>query len=93
MGPDYDAMWDDLAEDHQADEAIALIRSRWADVNLNTMSKHVDWERHDLFHLPLETLTTFLCRDVSRHFVIRNDYGLYEYTTYVFHETGDHNAA
>ena len=62
-------------------------------IAFNTMSKHVDWERHDLFHLPLETLTTFLCRDVSRHFVIRNDYGLYEYTTYVFHETGDHNAA
>jgi SAM-dependent methyltransferase len=50
----------------------------------NVMSKHVDWEREDLFHLPLEELSTFLVKCVSRNFVIRNDYGLYEYTVYVY---------
>jgi hypothetical protein len=50
----------------------------------NAMSKHVDWERDDLFHLPLDVLGDFLTREVSRNFVIRNDYGLYEYTTYVY---------
>src|SRR4029450_6270428 len=43
----------------------------------NVMSKQVDWERDDLFHLPLDELATFLSSDVSRHFVIRHDYGLY----------------
>jgi SAM-dependent methyltransferase len=59
-----------------------------ADVGLafNVMSKHVDWERDDLFHLPLDTLAQFLTRDVSRHYAIRNDYGLYEYTVYVYRE-------
>lgn len=52
----------------------------------NAMSKQVDWERDDLFHLPLDTMADFVCRDLSRHFMIRNDYGLYEYTTYVYHE-------
>jgi SAM-dependent methyltransferase len=52
----------------------------------NLMSKHVDWERDDLFHVPFDTLAEFLTRSVSRHFVIRNDYGLYEYTAYVYHD-------
>lgn len=55
-------------------------------VAFNVMSKHVDWERDDLFHLPFDTLAEFLKQELSRHFVFRNDYGLYEYTTYVYHE-------
>ena len=50
----------------------------------NVMSKQVGWEREDLFHLPFDTLADFLIRELSRNFVIRNDYGLYEYTTYVY---------
>lgn len=50
----------------------------------NAMTKHVDWERDDLFHLPFDTLAAFLKRSVSRKFVIRSDYGLYDYTTYVY---------
>lgn len=50
----------------------------------NVMSKQVDWEREDLFHLPLDTLAHFLTKELTRNFVIRNDYGLYEYTTYVY---------
>lgn len=52
----------------------------------NVMSKHVDWERDDLFHVPFDLLAEFLKHHVSRHFVIRNDYGLYEYTVYVYHD-------
>lgn len=50
----------------------------------NVMSKNVDWERNDLFHLSLDKLSEFLARNVSRNFTIRADYGLYEYTTYVY---------
>lgn len=50
----------------------------------NVMSKQVDWERDDLFHLSMDKLSEFLCKEVTRDFIIRNDYGLYEYTTYVF---------
>lgn len=53
-------------------------------IAFNVMSKQVDWEREDLFHLPLDLLADFLTRNISRNFVIRNDYGLYEYTTYVY---------
>ena len=50
----------------------------------NAMSKQVDWERDDLFHLPLDTLAPFLARHLTRHFALRHDYGLYEFTTYLY---------
>jgi SAM-dependent methyltransferase len=50
----------------------------------NVMSKAVNWEREDLFHLSLDLLMSFLAKELSRHVVIRNDYGLYEYTVYVY---------
>ena len=53
-------------------------------IAFNVMSKQVDWEREDLFHLPLDLLADFLTKNISRNLVIRNDYGLYEYTTYVY---------
>ena len=53
-------------------------------IAFNVMSKHVDWEREDLFHLPFDRLVGFLTRELTRNFIIRNDYGLYEYTTYVY---------
>ena len=52
----------------------------------NVMSKHVDWERADLFHLPYDELAAFLKSKVSRHFTFRADYGLYEYTAYVYQQ-------
>lgn len=53
-------------------------------IAFNVMSKDVDWEREDLFHLPLNELSSFLTKELSRNFIIRNDYGLYEYTTYLY---------
>jgi hypothetical protein len=53
-------------------------------IAFNVMSHHVDWQRDDLFHLPLEPLTRFLTTKLSRHFVIRHDYHLYEYTVYLY---------
>jgi SAM-dependent methyltransferase len=51
----------------------------------NVMSKHVDWERGDLFHVPFDELASTLGKEVSRNYIFRADYGLYEYTTYVYH--------
>jgi SAM-dependent methyltransferase len=55
-------------------------------IAFNVMSKHVEWERNDLFHLPFDTLAEFLTKDLTRNFVFRNNYGLYEYTTYVYRD-------
>ncbi|KUG09614.1 class I SAM-dependent methyltransferase [Solirubrum puertoriconensis] len=52
----------------------------------NAMTKQVDWERDDLFHLPMDTLAAFLKKELTRHFTFRHDYGLFEYTSYLFRE-------
>ena len=52
-------------------------------IAFNVMSKSVDWERSDLFHVSLEEMSKFLCDKITRNFVVRNDYGLYEYTVYI----------
>jgi SAM-dependent methyltransferase len=78
--------------DHSFDEMLeyfkavvsALFRIARIGIAFNVMSKHVEWERSDLFHLPFDTLAPFLRENLSRHFVIRHDYGLFEYTTYVY---------
>lgn len=53
-------------------------------VAFNLMSKHVDWERDDLFHVPFDEAAGMIRSRLSRNFVFRNDYGLYEYTAYVY---------
>ena len=52
-------------------------------IAFNLMSKDVDWEREDLFHVPLNQISSWLTKHLTRNFVIRYDYGLYEYTVYV----------
>jgi SAM-dependent methyltransferase len=63
--------------------AALFPRARYG-LAFNATSKQVDWERDDLFHLPLDTVADFLCRNLTRNFLIRNDYGQYEFTTYVY---------
>jgi SAM-dependent methyltransferase len=53
-------------------------------VAFNVMNKHVDWERDDLFHLAFDEMAGFVIRNLTRNFVIRNDYGLFEYTVYLY---------
>ena len=83
-------MRDEVEHGAMLEYARALIAAAFGKARramaFNVMSKQVDWERDDLFHVPFDELATFLARDVSRHFTFRHDYGLYEYTTYVYRE-------
>lgn len=51
---------------------------------VNFLSTHVDWQREDLFHLEFDKLAGFIYKNLSKKLVIRQDYGLYEYTSYVY---------
>lgn len=50
----------------------------------NVMSEHVDWKRDDLFHVPFDRMADILHANLSRNYIFRADYGLYEYATYVY---------
>lgn len=53
-------------------------------ISFNVMSNFVDWKRQDLFHLSIDEITEFVSKNISRHFKIVHDYGLYEYFVYVY---------
>lgn len=76
-----------LLEMHRYFQALVVATFTRAKIGIafNVMSKLVDWEREDLFHLPFDDLAAFLNNGISRNFVIRHDYGLFEYTVYVYH--------
>lgn len=68
--------------------AKALILSSYKTCRIgmafNVMSSHVDWERDDLFHWPLDSAVAFMVSECSKDIMIRMDYGLHEYTTYLY---------
>ncbi len=67
---------------------LALVRKAFDNckigVSFNLISKHVDWERDDLFHMPFDELAALLRTQLSANYVFRADYGLREFTTYVY---------
>lgn len=75
----HDAMWHFFE---------STIRRLWPCVRhglaVNVMSTIVDWERDDLFHVPMDQSARLLHSLVGRHVMIRADYGAYEYTIYGF---------
>jgi SAM-dependent methyltransferase len=80
-----DLSFDDMLSYCQA-VLIRAFRKVRIGMAFNVMSKQVDWERQDLFHLPFELLASFITNHLSRNFVFRHDYGLYEYTAYVYRD-------
>jgi SAM-dependent methyltransferase len=75
----FDAMWEYFRK------LLAIVFEKTTvGLAFNVMSKHVDWERDDLFHLPHDLLAEFLTKNLTRNYIIRNDYGLYEYTVYLY---------
>jgi SAM-dependent methyltransferase len=76
----FEQMWD-----HATRLLQRVFRHTTSGLAFNVMSKQVEWERDDLFHVPMDRLSSFISTALSRHFVIRHDYGLYEYTVYVYH--------
>ncbi len=79
-----DQMWD-----YARQLLCAVFAKARVGIAFNVISNQVDWERSDLFHLSLDKLVSFLTRQLSRHFIIRQDYGLFEYTTYVYQDAAN----
>jgi len=50
----------------------------------NVMSKIVDYQRENLFHLGMDDAARFLHELAGRRVQFRADYGLYEYTAYIW---------
>jgi SAM-dependent methyltransferase len=62
----------------------AAYRAARYGVAFNAMSRHVDWERDDLFHWGFDEVAAFLKRDLTPNVAFRADYGLYEFTAFAW---------
>ena len=75
----YDQMWSYL---------VSTIERVWPKIRrgiaFNVMSKVVDRERDDLFHLPMDEAARLLHKLAGRRVRLRADYGLDEYTAYAY---------
>jgi SAM-dependent methyltransferase len=80
----------DLAFEEMNSNFEAILHKLWSATRqgmaFNLMSTQVEWQRDILFHMPLERLAAFVTREISRHLIIRMDYGLHEYTVYVYRQ-------
>ena len=50
----------------------------------NVMSPYVDWKNKFNFYLDFEKLLNFICKKLSKNFTIKHNYGLYEYTIFIY---------
>ncbi|MDW3177648.1 MAG: class I SAM-dependent methyltransferase [Acidimicrobiia bacterium] len=55
-------------------------------VAFNVMSTKVEWEREDLFHLEADLVRQFASDTLGASCQIVEDYGLYEYTVYLYRD-------
>lgn len=53
---------------------------------INFMTEHVDWRDSSLYYCPINEITSFCVKNLSRWFAIRHDYQLWEFTMYIYKE-------
>jgi len=75
--------FDAMADQWRRLVTAAMERARIG-VAFNVTSPYVDWERDDLFHVPIDVLTDFVAASPCPSFVVRHDYGLFESTVYAY---------
>lgn len=73
----FDEMWGFLTA-----MTSKAFKSSTRGIAFNVQSTAVDWQQDRLFHCPVGPLTDFVTT-LSRRYVIRHDYGLYEYFVYL----------
>ncbi|MEO1925035.1 MAG: DegT/DnrJ/EryC1/StrS family aminotransferase, partial [Gammaproteobacteria bacterium] len=82
-----------LSDQEMWDFMTNIIISVWPFIRkglaFNVMSKQVDWEREDLFHVSLDQIADFMHRLAGRNINFRADYGLHEFTVYAYKTSND----
>ncbi|CAB3290117.1 Methyltransferase domain [Methanocaldococcus lauensis] len=53
-------------------------------IAVNFLTQYVDWEEEDLYYCKIPEIIDFCVSKLSRWFVVRHDYQLYEFTMYIY---------
>lgn len=77
-----------LTQEEMTNFFCSTIEKLWTKTNkgiaFNLMSKILDYERDDLFHVSFDEVSQWVYDNLSSKFMIRQDYGLREFTMYVY---------
>lgn len=77
-----------MSQEQMTDYMVRLLRLAFTHCRVglafNVMSSHVDWQRDDLFHVPFDQMADLLQANFGRNYIFRADYGLFEYTVYLY---------
>lgn len=78
----------DMTQREMTNFMCSTLEKLWTKTNkgiaFNCMSKVLDYERDDLFHVSFDELSMWVYDNLSSKFTIRQDYGLREFTIYVY---------
>lgn len=78
----------EMTTEQMTDYMIRMLRLAFTQcrrgIAFNVMSHHVDWQRDDLFHVPFDRMAEILQANFGRNYIFRADYGLFEYTVYLY---------
>lgn len=55
-------------------------------IAVNFMTEYVDWRDDNLYYCPIDDITSFCVKNLSRSLIIRHDYELWEFTVYIYKE-------
>lgn len=77
-----------LTQEEMTNFMCSTLEKLWTKTNrgiaFNCMSKILDFERDDLFHVSFDELSMWVYDNLSSKFTIRQDYSLREFTMYVY---------
>ncbi len=77
-----------LTQEEMTNFMCSTLEKLWTKTNkgiaFNCMSKVLDYERDDLFHVSFDELSMWVYDNLSSKFTIRQDYGLREFIMYVY---------
>jgi SAM-dependent methyltransferase len=78
----------ELDQEEMFTYVAAVLRRAWAlarrGLAFNVVSTELGWEQWYLFHAPVDRLSALVRTELTEHFVVRADYGLTDYTLYLY---------
>jgi SAM-dependent methyltransferase len=78
----------ELGQEEMFDYVAAMLRRTFALTRLglafNVVSAELGWEQWYLFHAPVDRISALVRTQLTENFVVRADYGLTDYTLYVY---------
>lgn len=53
-------------------------------ISVNFLTEYVDWFDEKLYYCSIDDITSFIVKNLSRRFIIRHDYPLWEFTIFIY---------